>query len=191
MEVRGRQDMKRGIVILRYPEGSARDFAPRRSLGVPQDDSCFGRYGIFFHSRAFPALIRRPLSSVVCFLTSFFIFALAASAQEKINYQEHILPIFRNSCLTCHNPDKKKAGLDLSAWQTAINGSNNGQVVNPGDPDGSLLYRVVTHQEDPTMPPKKDKLPDKELDLIKRWIAGGAIETATGARSSRKSQKST
>ena len=90
------------------------------------------------------------------------------------------LPIFRNSCLGCHNPDKKKAGLDLSArWQTAITGSNNGQVINPGDPDGSAALRVVTHAEDPTMPPKKDKLPDKELDVIK-MDPGGALETATG-----------
>ncbi|HWE04617.1 MAG TPA: c-type cytochrome domain-containing protein [Tepidisphaeraceae bacterium] len=101
-------------------------------------------------------------------------------AADKINYQDHVLPIFRNSCLNCHNPDKKKAGLDLSTYQTALAGSNNGVVINSGDPDGSLLYKAVTHAEEPTMPPKKDKLPDKELAIIKAWIAGGALETATG-----------
>src|SRR5580692_6178358 len=101
-------------------------------------------------------------------------------AAEKRNYQDDVLPLFRNSCLNCHNPDKKKAGLDLSTYQTAMAGSNNGPVVNSGDPDGSLLYKVVTHTEDPTMPPKKDKLPDKELNVIKDWIAAGALETASG-----------
>ena len=101
-------------------------------------------------------------------------------AADKINYQDHVLPIFRDSCLNCHNPDKKKAGLDLSTYQTALAGSNNGPVINSGDPDGSMLYKAVTHAEEPTMPPKKDKLPDKELALIKAWIAGGALQTANG-----------
>ncbi len=101
-------------------------------------------------------------------------------AADKVNYQDHVLPIFRDSCLNCHNSDKKKAGLDLSTYQTAMAGSNNGPVINSGDPDGSLLYKVVTHAEDPTMPPKKDKLPDKELALIKAWIASGSLETANG-----------
>ena len=101
-------------------------------------------------------------------------------AADKVNYQDDVLPILRNACLNCHNADKKKAGLDLSTFQTSLAGSNNGPVINPGDPDGSLLYKVVTHAEDPTMPPKKDKLPDKELNVFKAWIAGGALETASG-----------
>ena len=105
----------------------------------------------------------------------------ALGADEKINYQDHALPIFRNSCLGCHNPDKRKAGLDLSSYSAALAGSDNGPVINAGDPGGSKLYKAVTHAEDPTMPPKKDKLPDKELEILRKWIAGGALETATAA----------
>jgi len=100
--------------------------------------------------------------------------------QTKVNYQDDMLPIFRNDCLNCHNPDKKKGGLDLSSFQAALAGGDDGQVINSGDPDGSKLFRLVTHAEEPTMPPKKDKLPDKELNLIKAWIAGGALETKNG-----------
>lgn len=107
-------------------------------------------------------------------------FAAPAFGQAKVNYQDDMLPIFRNNCLNCHNPDKKKAGLDLSSFQAALAGADEGQVINLGDPDGSKLFRVVTHAEEPTMPPKKDKLPDKELNLIKAWIAGGALETKNG-----------
>jgi WD40 repeat protein len=104
----------------------------------------------------------------------------ALGADEKINYQDHALPIFRNSCLGCHNPDKKKAGLDLSSYSATLAGSDNGPVINAGDAGGSKLYKAVTHAEDPTMPPKKDKLPDQELEVLRKWIAGGALETATG-----------
>src|SRR4051812_7039666 len=106
--------------------------------------------------------------------------AIPAMAADPIYYQDNILPLFRDSCLNCHNPDKKKAGLDLSNFQSAIAGSTNGPVINAGDPDGSLLFRVVSHSEEPNMPPKQDKLADKKLELIKAWIAGGALETKTG-----------
>jgi WD40 repeat protein len=116
------------------------------------------------------------------FFQSLSIILLASSVAnaDAVNYQDHILPIFRDACLNCHNPDKKKAGLDLSTFQTAMAGSNNGPVINAGDPDGSMLYKAVTHAEEPTMPPKRDKLPQKELDLIKNWIASGALETKNG-----------
>src|SRR3954470_22387321 len=89
--------------------------------------------------------------------------AQAADA-PKVTYQDNVLPIFRNICLNCHNPDKKKGGLDLSTFQAALAGSDSGPVLNPGDPDGSKIYRVLMHTEEPTMPPKRDKLPDKELN---------------------------
>src|SRR3954469_13030660 len=99
-------------------------------------------------------------------------------AQEKVTYQDHVLPVFRNTCLNCHNPEKKKAGLDLSSYQGVMNGSENGKVIEPGDPDGSLLFRLVSRTEEPFMPPKGDKIPEKDLGSIKKWIAGGVLENA-------------
>src|SRR5688500_16594838 len=100
-----------------------------------------------------------------------------ALAQAKITYQDHVLPILRNNCLNCHNADKKKAGLDLSSFGGAMAGGGTGKALEPGDPDASLLYRLVTHAEEPNMPPK-GKLPDTDLSTIKSWIAGGLLETA-------------
>ena len=53
-------------------------------------------------------------------------------AQEKTSYDDHILPIFEQSCLNCHNPDKTKGGLDLSNYAAAIKGGSSGKVVEPG-----------------------------------------------------------
>src|ERR1043165_3363694 len=104
--------------------------------------------------------------------------ATAVFAAEKVTYQDHVLPILRNTCLNCHNPDKKKAGLDLSSYSGAMTGSENGKVIEPGDEQGSLLFRLVSRTEEPFMPPKGDKLPDKDLETIKKWIAGGVLENA-------------
>ncbi|MFM8469915.1 MAG: c-type cytochrome domain-containing protein [Limisphaerales bacterium] len=104
--------------------------------------------------------------------------ALAATASaQKVTYDEHVLPIFKNQCLKCHNSDKPKADLDLSTFGGTMKGGSSGLIVAGGDPDGSVLYKTVTHAAEPTMPPKS-KLPDKELELIKKWIAGGLLENS-------------
>src|SRR5687767_9688857 len=106
------------------------------------------------------------------------ILGTTAFAQDKVTYQDHVLPIFRNTCLNCHNADKKKADLDLSTFAAAMAGGGSGKALEPGSPEGSLLYRLVTHAEEPQMPPKGGKLPDKDLNTIKGWIAGGLLENA-------------
>ena len=120
--------------------------------------------------------ISKSAVSVAAFLG----LSLAAFAQApaKVTYTDNILPIFRNSCTNCHNPDKKKAGLDLTSYQATIAGSENGPVIKPGNPDGSLMYKVCSPNGDPKMPPKGDALSDADMALLKGWIAGFALENA-------------
>jgi len=102
-----------------------------------------------------------------------------AQAQQKVTYEDHIQPIFTNACNNCHNPDKKKAGLDLTTYQGTMQGSENGKILNPGNADASLLFKCVAQVEEPKMPPKGEKLADSEIALIKNWIAGFALESAS------------
>lgn len=100
-------------------------------------------------------------------------------AGEKITYETHILPIFREKCGTCHNANDKKGDLVLDNYAAAMRGGGSGEVVKvDGDADGSTLYRVVAHLAEPFMPPQQPKLPDAQLALIKKWIEGGALENA-------------
>src|SRR5688572_15332972 len=96
----------------------------------------------------------------------------------KVTYQDHVLPILRNACLNCHNADKKKGDLDLASFTGLSTGGGSGKAVEPGDPDASMLYKVVTWAVEPNMPPKGDKLPEKDLAVIKAWIAAGAPENS-------------
>src|SRR6187402_1259708 len=104
--------------------------------------------------------------------------AIVASAADKVTFNDHILPIFRNACLNCHNPDKKKAGLDLSTYQGALAGSDNGKMLESGNPGASFLFKCVKQIEEPKMPPKGEKLTDNDLAMIEKWIAGQLLETA-------------
>ncbi|MFL2482692.1 MAG: c-type cytochrome domain-containing protein [Verrucomicrobiales bacterium] len=98
--------------------------------------------------------------------------------EDKINYEEHVRPILADRCLSCHNPDKAKGGLDLSTYSATMQGGSSGEIVNPGDPSGSRLYLSVTHKEEPIMPPKGEKLAKDKLDLISSWISSGLLENS-------------
>ncbi len=103
-----------------------------------------------------------------------------AAAQEKINYTDHILPLVEANCSKCHNPDRHKADLDLTTYPAALKGSGSGAIVVSGNPDSSKLWKALMHTEEPFMPPNRPKLPDKDLDVFKKWILDGLLETAGG-----------
>ena len=62
--------------------------------------------------------------------------SIAADLPAKVTYNDHVLPIFRNACLNCHNPDKKKAGLDLSSYGGVMAGSENGSLKTIAELEG-------------------------------------------------------
>ena len=107
-------------------------------------------------------------------------------AQEKITYQDHIHPLFENACNSCHNADKAKGGLDLSSYANTLKGGSSGGSAESGNPDDSLLYKVIAHQEEPFMPHNKDKLPDAQVALVAKWIAGGLLETKSSTAKKKK-----
>ncbi len=127
--------------------------------------------------------VRRCLSLLLfsvslCLCGSNLFAADPKKAAPKVTYDEHVLPFFRDKCLGCHNPDKKSAGLVLSNYTKLMEGSSSGAVVKPGDPEGSTLFRVVAHKEEPFMPPKSPMMAREMVDLLEKWIAGGALENS-------------
>lgn len=107
--------------------------------------------------------------------------ALATPGQAKparVTFDEHVLPIMKDKCAGCHGNDKKRGGLVVANYTALMAGGSSGAAVKPGDPDGSLLFKAMAHTSEPFMPPKQDKLPQASLDVIHKWIAGGAAENA-------------
>ncbi len=102
------------------------------------------------------------------------------AAEAPPTFQEDVLPIFRDKCCTCHNPDEQSGGLDLTSFSRMMAGGSSGDVIAPGDAEGSYLWQVVSHESEPTMPPEEDRIPDDMLAIVTKWIAGGAIERKGG-----------
>ncbi|MEC7502096.1 MAG: c-type cytochrome domain-containing protein [Planctomycetota bacterium] len=95
-------------------------------------------------------------------------------AHSAASYKKEVLEIFRAECLGCHNEDDKQGELDLSTYDAVLRGGISGNVVEPGDPDESLLYRLVAHLDQPSMPPETPKIARESIAIIKQWIAEGA-----------------
>lgn len=95
-----------------------------------------------------------------------------------MTYQEHVRPIFQEHCFACHSQDDKTSDLALDSYAAALAGGAGGEALAAGDPGGSRLWQLVSHQASPQMPPDQDKLPPPQLELIKAWIEGGLLENA-------------
>src|SRR3954452_2598574 len=112
-------------------------------------------------------------------LSALILAALSAAPEDKkVTFADQVATIFQQRCNSCHNGDKQKGGLSLESFGAAMKGGGSGAVIEPGDPDNSRLFALVSHSEEPKMPPNSPKIPDAELAVIKAWIAGGALENS-------------
>ncbi|WP_169975386.1 PSD1 and planctomycete cytochrome C domain-containing protein [Tautonia rosea] len=97
-------------------------------------------------------------------------------AEEPIDFDRTIRPIFEAQCLGCHGAEDRKGGLLLTSRREALLPTDSGEpALVPGDPDGSeLLHRVESNDELDRMPPSGDRLTPTQIEAIRAWIAQGA-----------------
>jgi WD40 repeat protein len=100
-----------------------------------------------------------------------------SSAAEKITFEDHIKPIFRQHCFSCHNQGEQKGGLALDDFTSVVEGGGGGEIIfDDGDVEGSRLWQLINHDDSPEMPPNQDKIPADQLSLIRRWIEDGILQ---------------
>lgn len=103
-----------------------------------------------------------------------------------VDFEKEILPIFRRSCLACHNATEREGKLVLESPVTITKGGSEGPAVVAGKGAESLLLKLAAHQQEPVMPPdgndvKAKPLTPEELGLVKLWIDQGATGTVSSA----------
>jgi hypothetical protein len=107
--------------------------------------------------------LRLLLAGVLC--------ASLAAAEELAQQAYQIL---EKNCLVCHGAAMQMSKLDLRTREGILRGGERGPAVEPLNPRSSRLYTFAAHLENPSMPPGA-KLPDTEIDVLRRWILAGAI----------------
>ncbi len=117
----------------------------------------------------------------VAFTMLTLIVLTSGALAEPPNFRDQIKPIFAAHCLSCHNADDLRGGLNLAEYRDAMIGGGGGAVALPGDPAGSPLLGVIRHTREPKMPPRAGRIPDDAIAVIEAWIAGGCLEAPGGA----------
>ncbi|MEM1062463.1 MAG: DUF1549 domain-containing protein, partial [Planctomycetota bacterium] len=103
--------------------------------------------------------------------------AVPAFADGTIDYERDIAPIFEDNCIFCHDDFEAESGFRVDLRSSLLKGGDYGlPAVVPGHPEQSYLLEVITHS-DPgmEMPPDSEKIPADQIELIRRWIAEGAV----------------
>jgi mono/diheme cytochrome c family protein len=98
--------------------------------------------------------------------------AIVFAAQQPADiFKQKVVPIFEQNCVMCHGAQIQRSGLDLRTEEAILKGGKRGTAVIPGKPEESLLYKLITHKEEPAMP-MGDKLSDADIAAIGEWIKG-------------------
>lgn len=104
------------------------------------------------------------------------------ATEATVSYRRTIEPILDARCYQCHGPSgKADADLRLSNLveaQESYFGFDWEALIVPGSPDDSALLGVMLLPQDDSlaMPPPADAEPmtPEEIELVRRWIEGGA-----------------
>ena len=96
---------------------------------------------------------------------------------ERVTF-DAVQAVFRKHCASCHNEDQPRGDLVLTSLDKLLAGSSSGFVVVPGKVGESPLYTLTAHLDNPKMPPNKPRIPQRELNLIERWINTGLVDEA-------------
>ncbi|MBL8211795.1 MAG: DUF1553 domain-containing protein [Bryobacterales bacterium] len=112
-------------------------------------------------------------------LTPLLSLCLPGLLTAAVDFNRDIRPILSDRCFSCHGPDAatKKIRLRLDSEAGMVADLGGKVAVKPGDPASSELIARITHEKPALrMPPAYSKLSlnDKEIALLKQWIAEGA-----------------
>jgi hypothetical protein len=103
----------------------------------------------------------------------------ALAAESPVDFGRDIQPLLSDRCYKCHGPDeaKREGNLRFDVKESAFASREGRRSIVPGDVGRSELVRRITeHDPELRMPPPDSKLSlsDREIELLKRWIAEGA-----------------
>ncbi len=122
----------------------------------------------------------RNLSPLTCTLTLALLFLGSTEAWSNepaaIDYIRDVRPILHDHCVKCHGAEKREGGLRLDVKKLVFHGGDSGKVIDLEKPgESELVYRVETDDKDDIMPPKGKHLTAAQIDVLKKWIAQGAV----------------
>ena len=103
-----------------------------------------------------------------------FAMCALARAQDAPSFAKDVASIFAANCAGCHGANVRMGSLNLDTYEGVEKGGNQGKIVEPGKSAESRLYLMVAGKLAPAMPLSGKRLAEGDIEIIKKWIDGGA-----------------
>lgn len=87
-------------------------------------------------------------------------------------FEAEVRPVLVDKCSGCHGPEKQEGGLRVDLLDKLLSGGDSGAAIVRGDAARGLLMQAIRHQDGLEMPPK-EKLSQRAIDALERWINMG------------------
>lgn len=116
-------------------------------------------------------------------LVIFLVIVMLAGCATRhlVSYQQDVYPTLASNCLSCHTPPQgagyQKGGLDLTTYESAMQGTIYGPVIKPGNSRHSVLNMLVEGRAEACMRMPHDKgysLTEPEIETLRQWVDQGA-----------------
>lgn len=98
------------------------------------------------------------------------------AAASRPTLAPEAFPILAKRCFACHTGERPESAFSLKTRELALRGGKSGiPAIVPGNSKNSRLLRLVSGAEPSrTMPPRGKPLSAGEIDILARWVDGGA-----------------
>jgi hypothetical protein len=130
-----------------------------------------------------------PLAASLALAPAVFAEDAKPTPDQVAFFESKVRPVLAATCYKCHSlaEGKAKGGLTLDTREGTKKGGDNGAAVVPGDPGKSLLITAITYNDpDLQMPPKGEKLAQKDIDALIEWVKMGAPDPRSDATAATK-----
>lgn len=101
---------------------------------------------------------------------------------RPVDFVKEVYPIFKESCLSCHGPEKQKGKYRMDSKEAAFKETEAGPAIVAGSSEKSLIIHMVAGLVDEMlMPPPSDKpgqsvpLTPEQIGILRAWIDQGAV----------------
>jgi mono/diheme cytochrome c family protein len=103
-------------------------------------------------------------------------------ATHTVDFEKEVYPIFKESCFSCHGPEKQKGRYRMDTKEGAFKKSEDyGPAIAPGKSlESSIILMACGLIDEMQMPPPSDKpgesepLSDEQIGILRAWIDQGA-----------------
>uniref|UniRef100_UPI0030DB6403 c-type cytochrome domain-containing protein n=1 Tax=uncultured Rubinisphaera sp. TaxID=1678686 RepID=UPI0030DB6403 len=100
---------------------------------------------------------------------------LHAADNANPDYQRDVQPLLNKYCSGCHSEADREAEFSTETYQSLQAGLKEKPVLLAGDPENSLLIRLIEKRAEPAMPPEDEPQPTvEEIAVLRSWIESGA-----------------